>query len=173
MELQLLDHQTRSVRDMMKMWVDIGKSVIASPRRSGSSFYPVNTANFKPHFNWFPNIQDATHIECEYFVAKREHQTYRRNAITIFARNAERYKPNIPPNHAIFKHLDAWCTEAFGRSYRKPGSRWKRGQRADSSLVNNTYFFKDKADAAAFKFYWHQAQLSEQATVLNGTKLEY
>lgn len=169
-------HQ-RSLVDYMKQWADLAKNVVVAPNTSRRSFsshgFMPGTVSMKTRYNWFMGIDNAAYIECSYKVASLSHQKYRRHAVTIFAKTEDRYTPCIPPDHALYKHMDAWCREAFGRSYRKPGSRWKRGQRADTSFVNDTYFFKNKADAAAFKFHWHQAQLSEDATVLNGMKLEY
>lgn len=162
--------QKRAI-DMMRQWDSIAKSIIASPRNNSfidRAIWP--NISFKTRYNWWFGFDACHSIDLRY--SEVQYRTHRPYAIEVVGVNSDNAGVQVPHNHPLIKHLDKWCFSHYGRPYRKPGARWKRGRNHNTN-AHGTYYFRNRADAAAFKFHFHQATLTGSGNILNGEALEY
>lgn len=158
----------KSVMKHLDMWAKIAANVkYGAARRFWAP--PPMSMKVKYSFDKFFGFQQAASVDCSFTEQLEVHQRYRRFSVRIRALREDGISVYIGHDCKLLNALDQWCTESFGRGYKKPGSRWSRGL-AHGHLQEGktTYFFRNRADAAAFKFYWHNAELTENATKLNG-----
>lgn len=105
-----------------------------------------------------PFVFDASQpftLELNYEHVSPNVARFRRHQVRVFMNTEVGTSIMVCLNKELTKKIDAWCTSAFGRGYKKPLARWYRRHKT------HTYEFRDKQDAAAFKFYFQSMAIED------------
>ena len=89
---------------------------------------------------------------CEYKEVDPSEQKFRRHYIgfRLLHGNSRMWEPSNYRHTDWWKEVAHWCHDSFGRNFRGELSRWHH------NTTDCGFYFKDKKDAAAFKFQFHQ-----------------
>ena len=150
--------------------VGTGKSMsmssyaIGQAIRQAESFWKYTPSWWDYFGRYTPGMPNETTIECRYEYVDETEQTHRRHFIGVSFK-LPKYTSgfHIPREHPVHQYMEYWLTANYDiKTHRNSELLWHKNR------IRIGFFFKDKKDAAAFKFNFHQAQLENDGLIVNG-----